>query len=170
MIRFPCTNVRDGSKLETRTNGESLLIEQLRRENAMLKKQLEGMMKMQTHAVATRSSPINKVVPLAQTASTQISEEDSAEHAYRNKMSKLKGKKSYRGSMEHSTTTPCSPEGSSLSHTPSKYAVPQLVLHNPQSKMMVIAQDNKGKFFRDRTEEERLHTVRRNNPSNYKCP
>jgi hypothetical protein len=134
----------------------------------MLKIQLEGMMKMQMQKVPLRSSPINKVANLTQTASIQISEEDSAENAYRNKMSKLKGKKSYRGSMDHSTTTPCSPEGSSLSHTPSKYAVPQLVLQNPQSKMMVIAQDHKGKFFRDRTEEERLHTVRRNNPSQNK--
>ena len=169
MIRFPCANMSEKSKIEARTNGESLLIEQLRRENAMLKKQLEGIMKMQMQGLPARFSPINKVAPFTQTASIQISEEDSAEHAYRNKMSKLKGKKSYRGSMDHSTTTPCSPEGSSLSHTPSKYAVPQLLLHNPQSKMMVIAQDNKGKFFRDLTEEERLHTVRRNNPSHQKC-
>lgn len=110
------------------------------------------MMKMQMPATSVRSSPIHKVALLSQTTNIQISEEDSAEHAYRNKMSKLKGKKSNRGSIDHSNITPCSPEGSSLSHTPSKYPVPQLVLHNPQSKMMVIAKDNKGKFFRDRTE------------------
>lgn len=151
MNRFPCAKVNQNSKIEPRINGESLLIEQLRRENAMLKTQLEGMMKMQMQTVPNRSSPINKVAPWIQTANIHISEEDSAENAYRNKMSKLKSRKTNRGSMDHSTTTPCSPEGSILSHTPSKYAVPQLVLHNPQSKMMVIAQDNKGKFFRDRT-------------------
>ncbi len=110
MIHFLYANESEESTVHLRKHGESQLIAQLRRENAMLKKQLEGMIRMQMQAqtVPARSSPIQKVAPTPFSGKIHL-QEDSPERAYRNKMSKLKAKKSNRGSTDHSSTTPYSP-------------------------------------------------------------
>ena len=80
-------------------------------------------------------------------------------------MSKLKNRKSNRKSYEQSATAPCSPKTSTIRYQqPSQldYQPPQKF---PVGKMMVIAKDEKGRFFRDRSSEENGSTERKLNPS-----
>lgn len=89
---------------------------------------------------------------------------------YRNKMSKLKTKKSNRKSLDHNATAPCSPKASYVQteqRPPSRpEQVPRLMMMgDPRCKMMVISKDKDGKFFRDRSQEEKMVTVRKGNPS-----
>lgn len=80
-------------------------------------------------------------------------------------MSKLKNRKSNRKSCEQSATAPCSPKTSAIRFQPPAQLDYQPPQKFPGSKMMVIARDEKGRFFRDRSSEENGSTERKFNPS-----
>lgn len=101
---------------------QSQIIEQLRRENEMLKQQLQAVLRMQARSPSPTSnfpSPaltprLNHLIPFPPHHAQN--QEDEAETAYRNKMSKLKTKKSNRKSFDNSNTVPVSPQGSFLTY------------------------------------------------------
>jgi hypothetical protein len=94
-------------------------------------------------------------------------QEDEAETAYRNKMSKLKTRKSNRKSFDDSNTAQVSPQASCLAqerpHSRNTQRVPKLPMG--EGKMMVISKDKEGKFHRDRSKEQHMATTVRNNSS-----
>ena len=80
-------------------------------------------------------------------------------------MSKLKNRKSNRKSYEQSATAPCSPKTSTIRYQQPSHLDYQPPQKFPVGKMMVIAKDEKGRFFRDRSSEENGNTERKLNPS-----
>lgn len=130
----------------------------------MLKQQLQAMMRMQSQCPPLPMQRGNFFLP-----SQAQNHEDEAEVAYRNKMSKLKTKKSNRKSHDQSATAPSSPKGSFVTYEQSstrREPVPMLLMADPRCKMMVISKDKDGKFFRDRSQEEKMMTTaRKGNPS-----
>lgn len=146
----------------------------------MLKQQLQAVLRMQARSPSPPPSafpsPImtpraNHFMPLPPHHAQN--QEDEAETAYRNKMSKLKTRKSNRKSFDNSNTAPVSPQGSFLAHerphSRNTQQVPKLLMG--EGKIMVISKDKEGKFFRDRSKEQYLATtVRKNNISQEKRP
>jgi hypothetical protein len=140
---------------------QSQVIDQLRRENEMLKRQLQDMIKMHT-PTPTPTPRVN----IRMTANNPPQDnEDDAETTYRNKISKLKMKKSNRKSYDQSATAPCSPKASTINQEQFHYSNHEQVPKLPFSKMMVISKDKEGRFFRDKSYEDKLTTERKYNPS-----